>query len=82
MRTLERRVNRVERSLEERQQTRYDRLSDEELDSRIREYEDRILADSDTDALLREAIIYEREHGHGEGRVVAILREDLARDRP
>lgn len=79
MGSIERRVRKLEAPRGKRGAMSFEHLTDEELDARIRKYEDRMLAAPDTDARLRDAIIYEREHGHSEGRVVAIIQEDLAR---
>ena len=79
MGSIERRVRKLEGPRGKRGPMSFEHLTDEELNARIREFEDRMLADPDTEDRLREAIIYEREHGRSGGRVVAIMREDLAR---
>lgn len=77
MKSIERRINRVERSLQTRRETEYDLLSDEELASRINAYEERILADREADPDLYDAVVYERKNGKSEDRVRSVLRRSL-----
>jgi hypothetical protein len=81
MGNLERRLRRLEEPRGNRGAMSFENLTDEELDARIQIHMDAFLANPDTEDCLREAILYERENGHGAGRVIAILREDLARTR-
>lgn len=82
MGSIERRVRKLEGPRGKRGPMSFEHLTDEELNARTQICFDAFLANPGTDPRLREAIIYTREHGRGWGRVEAILREDLARDRP
>jgi hypothetical protein len=49
-------------------------LTDEELNARLQASDEAMLANPKTEDCLRDAIIYEREHGRREGRLIAVLR--------